>query len=529
MKRSVFFSWQADTNTKTGRNLIERALEQALKELSKDPAVTNAERDLYVDRDTAGVPGSPPIVETIFNKIDNAFAFVPDLTFVGRRLDGRPTPNPNVLIEYGWGLKSLGFNRLIPVMNVAYGEPTAESMPFDLRHLRHPISFSLREDASEKEVAAVKAELAKAFRIALGSILNSAALNELGLDRSFGENGTSIIPEGCFRPERIQVHDDRVSVAGFLDGAAHVSNLTPGGKYTDAPVAEEFIRSQEKLFGGSFLFCGATTVVLGGTSQLPGRRLLSSLNGCWSVVDGTDHDLLVCGEQPFTGRLGSGRVLLLDDTGNEGGKVQLHTDDRFHHEGVHTIRRQGEHLYLYWVPAPRLHEGAVARFMLDGTLDGGFGTNGIVSLPTEHGARGRILNFLQLNDVLLQPDGKILVGGYGNDANIVRLMPDGTKDLSFGIKGSIVFRADDRSSLKRLCYDENGVYAFGDQNSRNDLSPYVAKINHSGKLEYYIHLSGKGISETKDVAVHRGHAFVLLHFDRDSQMHNCAAIAKLRL
>lgn len=528
MKRSVFFSWQADTITKTGRNLIERALEQALKELVRGPAVTNAERELYVDRDTAGVPGSPPIVETIFNKIDNALAFVPDLTFVGTRLDGRPTPNPNVLIEYGWALKSLGFSRLIPVMNTAYGEPTAESMPFDLRHLRHPILFSLPEDASAEDIAAVKADLAKALRVALGAILNSAALNELGLDRSFGESGTSIIPEGCFRPERIQVLDERVIVAGFLDGVAHVSNLTPGGKCTDAPITEEYIRSQEKLNAGSFLFCGPTAV-LGGTPQLSSKRLVSSHSGCWSVVDEPDHDLLICSDQPFTGRLGSGRTQFLDDTGNVAGEVQLHIDHRFYHDGAHSIRRQREHLYLYWVPAPQLHEGAVARFMLDGTLDSDFGTDGIVSFPTEYGLRGRVLNFLQINDVLLQPDGKILVGGYGNDANIVRLMPDGILDQSFGTNGSLVFRADDRSSLKRLYYDESGIYAFGDQNSRNDLYPYVAKISHSGKLLYHIPLNGKGISETKDVAVHHGHAFILMHFDRDSQMHNCAAISKLRL
>jgi Molybdopterin-binding domain of aldehyde dehydrogenase len=50
-------------------------------------------------------------VETIFRKIDKAAAFVPDLTLVSERRDGRPTPNPNVLIEYGWALKSLGHGR----------------------------------------------------------------------------------------------------------------------------------------------------------------------------------------------------------------------------------------------------------------------------------------------------------------------------------------------------------------------------------------------------------------------------------
>jgi hypothetical protein len=67
--------------------------------IGEDTTVEEAIRQLTVDRDTKGVPGSPPIVDTIFRKIDGTAIFVPDLTFVGKRADGRPTPNPNVLIE----------------------------------------------------------------------------------------------------------------------------------------------------------------------------------------------------------------------------------------------------------------------------------------------------------------------------------------------------------------------------------------------------------------------------------------------
>jgi hypothetical protein len=37
-------------------------------------------RELTVDSDTQGVAGHPPIVETIFNKIDGACMFVADMT-----------------------------------------------------------------------------------------------------------------------------------------------------------------------------------------------------------------------------------------------------------------------------------------------------------------------------------------------------------------------------------------------------------------------------------------------------------------
>jgi hypothetical protein len=40
----------------------------------------------------------------------------------------RPTPNPNVLIEYGWALKSLTYNSIVPLMNTFYGEPKPEDL-----------------------------------------------------------------------------------------------------------------------------------------------------------------------------------------------------------------------------------------------------------------------------------------------------------------------------------------------------------------------------------------------------------------
>lgn len=172
MAETVFFSWQIDRPTNTGRNFIERALERALARINDEIHIDEAERDeLAVDRDTRGVAGQPPIVDTIFKKIDAATVFVPDLTFVGLRNDNRPSPNPNVLIEYGWALKALGHNRIVAVMNVAFGEPTSESMPFDMKHLRFPITYTLSEDASDTEKRNELERLAKTLRDALSAVM----------------------------------------------------------------------------------------------------------------------------------------------------------------------------------------------------------------------------------------------------------------------------------------------------------------------------------------------------------------------
>ena len=173
MKSTVFFSWQSDRPSKEGRNLIEASLKDAIAQLASDAEVEEAVRDgLALDKDTQGVPGSPSIIDTIFNKIDAAAVFVADLTFVGTRSKDGLTPNPNVLIEYGWALKSLSRSRIIAVMNEAYGAPHG-TLPFDLAHLRFPITYNLSEQATSEERRRQREQLTKTFVSALKLVFAS--------------------------------------------------------------------------------------------------------------------------------------------------------------------------------------------------------------------------------------------------------------------------------------------------------------------------------------------------------------------
>lgn len=166
--KTIFFSWQSDTPPQIGRNFLRSVLEEVCKEVSSDTDIDEAVRSgLSVDSDTQGEAGQPPIVETIFKKIDNAAIVVVDMTFTGKRLDERSTPNANVLIEYGWALKSLGHKRVISVMNEAYGKASSDSLPFDLAHVRWPTRFSLNEKASSEEKKKIKQELISSLKIAV--------------------------------------------------------------------------------------------------------------------------------------------------------------------------------------------------------------------------------------------------------------------------------------------------------------------------------------------------------------------------
>lgn len=171
MTQKVFFSWQADTPPRIGRNFLKDVLDDVCKEIASDVNVDEAMRDVEVDSDTQGVPGQPPIVETIFKKIDAAAVFVPDMTFVAKRDDGRLSPNPNVLIEYGWALKSLTHTRFVSVMNTAFGRPSHETLPFDLRHVRWPICYHLPEDCTQETKNSVKKQLVSDIKKAVQTIL----------------------------------------------------------------------------------------------------------------------------------------------------------------------------------------------------------------------------------------------------------------------------------------------------------------------------------------------------------------------
>ncbi len=175
----IFFSWQEDTPAALGKTLIQQAIKGAIKELTADLAVEPSVRQgLAIDHDTTGVAGTPPIVDTIFRKIDAAAIFVADLTFVAIRRDGRPSPNPNVLLEYGWALRSLGYGRIICIMNTAYGEPKDETLPFNMKHLRWPRGFHLVERADAETIEKATQGLKGHFKLAIRTILESTEFRD---------------------------------------------------------------------------------------------------------------------------------------------------------------------------------------------------------------------------------------------------------------------------------------------------------------------------------------------------------------
>lgn len=173
----VFWSWQSDTPGKVGRHFVRECLEKAIQQLKEEADIEEAERDdlneLHLDHDRKSVPGSPDLARTIFQKIDAATVFVGDVSLTGASDNGaKRIINANVAIELGYSLKVLTDERLIMVMNEAFGG--REHLPFDLAHKAGPIMFSLKEDADAETTKAAATQLTGHLKVSLRDILNSA-------------------------------------------------------------------------------------------------------------------------------------------------------------------------------------------------------------------------------------------------------------------------------------------------------------------------------------------------------------------
>lgn len=151
---------------KTNRNFIETALDKALKALRADIHI-----ETVIDRNADGIPGIPDIPSSIYTKIENADAFMCDVSFVSPSDSGRPTPNPNVLIELGYAIHALGENRTIMVFNDTFG--AIRDLPFDLDK-RRVMAYHVGEDVTTEERTAQGERLVNALKNDLKAMIITA-------------------------------------------------------------------------------------------------------------------------------------------------------------------------------------------------------------------------------------------------------------------------------------------------------------------------------------------------------------------
>lgn len=178
----VFYAWQSDRPKETNWKFIQDAAYSAVHRIGSTMPVEPSPR---MDHDTENESGTPPIAETIYGKIKHSAIFLADVTFCSEIRDEqgkikKKVPNPNVMMELGYAAATIGWPRIILVMNKKWGSP--ESLPFDLKTHRFAVAYELGPNSTKSE--AIISELTSDLEMAIRSCLvNEYELVETTLSR----------------------------------------------------------------------------------------------------------------------------------------------------------------------------------------------------------------------------------------------------------------------------------------------------------------------------------------------------------
>ncbi len=137
----------------------------------------------------------------------------------------------------------------------------------------------------------------------------------------------------------------------------------------------------------------------------------------------------------------------------------------------------------------------LARYLPDGTPDGNFGTDGIV-----------ITDFFQNSDfgasVALQPDGKIVVAGLAvtgadYDFALARFRADGSLDDSFGTDGKVTtaFGPSDDKGIAVLLQPDGKILVGGHLHNGAHFDFALARYDTDGSLDEHFGNSGKTVTD----------------------------------
>jgi len=143
----AFYSWQSDLPKDTNQNGIKLSIKSAIPFIETD----FEDIDIILDEATRNVSGSPDITKEIFRKISNSDMFICDLTPIGESLDKKKKiANPNVLIELGYAIAEIGWERIILLFNSSFGK-IPDDLPFDVaKHRTTPFKIVDKSDKSGK-------------------------------------------------------------------------------------------------------------------------------------------------------------------------------------------------------------------------------------------------------------------------------------------------------------------------------------------------------------------------------------------
>ena len=249
---------------------------------------------------------------------------------------------------------------------------------------------------------------------ALTAIAVASAQSE-SLDRSFGESGIALI-----RPSGVATAEAALELTQDRRGRLVITGTTESEKM----LVRRFHRNGAPDL--SFSRNGKVETSLGGTT---GEAVRMASGGDILVAGGTEAGLALVRYRSDGSRVRSfghnGHVVV--PGGIEGASALAMDTDR------------GGRIFsgAYKIDLSHHWTAMVLKYRPDGSLDPGFGREGIVEFRAPHRQPAAI------SGIEVLPDGKILAGGdLGGSLLLARLLPDGRPDRGFGGDGIVLVDAD---------------------------------------------------------------------------------------
>ena len=273
------------------------------------------------------------------------------------------------------------------------------------------------------------------------------------LDTGFGKNGVATTDFGS-------------------DDVAHAVTLTVDGRIVVAGISVASFPQSSRIAIARYNANGSLDATFGNQGIVLSGGVGIARDSVDDVAVGTDDKPVVVGAIFSRGGL-SFLIRRFNADGSEDGTnfgIPFRTSLQQEFNSV-VIQGDGK------IVAAGEANNALVRYNRDGTLDSGFGHAGAVD-PTL--GIGQVLSTAALRDVLLQPDGRIVVGGISDlskprDFYIARYNPDGTLDASFGTNGIVDTPLGFGERLTRIAFGPgSSIVAAGGSGSQLDLARYTS-------------------------------------------------------
>ena len=117
----------------------------------------------------------------------------------------------------------------------------------------------------------------------------------------------------------------------------------------------------------------------------------------------------------------------------------------------------------------------LVRYTTSGALDPSFGSGGKVTNKAGIGIR----------DIEIQPDGKIIAGGFDSRGNLVlaRFLGNGSLDTTFGSKGKVATSVGGSVAWAIALQPDGKIVAAGQKNSATSTDFAVSRFNANGSID----------------------------------------------